>query len=116
MRVKKAALLSILPIALSASSGEVFASSGNPIMQLAWTPKTEVLEYHSCGAADACWVAQVKNKQTKKRIAILRCDGEKLFSSVGRRAETNTAEDCHKFENDHKFQEIPEALRELLNR
>ena len=116
MRAKITVLVSILSIVLLASSGEALASSGNPIMHLAWKPATEILEYHSCGAADACWVAQVKNKKTKKRIVTLRCDGEKLFSSVGEHPEAIAAEDCHKFENENKFQVIPAALRTLLHR
>lgn len=112
--VNKKVLLAILPIALLSFSGEVLASSGNPIVQLPWKPGTEILEYHSCGAADACWVAQVKNKKTKKRIAVLRCDGEKLFSSLGRHPETIAAENCHQFETDNKFKEITEVLRALL--
>ena len=106
----------MLSMLLFTVGGESLASSGNPLMQLAWKPKTEVLEYHSCGAADACWVAQIKNKKTKKRIAVLRCDGEKLFSILGKHQEITSAEDCHRFENGNKFQEIPKALRKLLHR
>lgn len=116
MRTIKIALVSMLSVTIMASGGEAFGSSGNVITHLAWKPKTEVLEYHSCGAADACWQAQVKNKKTKKRIATLRCDGEKLFSSFGKYPETITAPDCNHFENKDKFQLIPEKLRSLLHR
>lgn len=116
MKANKAVLLSILALALFAFSEWVLASSGNHIVQLSWGSKAEVLEYHSCGAADVCWVAQVKNKKTKKRIAMLRCDGERLFSRVGRNPEAIAGEDCHKFESENKFQEIPATLRALMHR
>lgn len=116
MSAKKPAVMVMLSVALFTVGEVSLASSGNPPNQLAWRPKTEVLEYHSCGAADACWVAQVKNKKTKKRVALLRCDGEKLFSILGKHPEIVAAENCHLFENESKFQEIPKALRTLLNR
>ena len=116
MRANKITLISILPVVLLSFSGAILASSGNPVVRLAWKPPAEILEYHSCGAADACWVAQVKNMKTKRKIATLRCDGEKLFSSVGKHAEVIAAEDCHRFESENKFQVIPEALRTLLRR
>lgn len=114
--VNQAILVAILPITLLSVSGKALASGGNPIIQLPWEPKTETVEYHSCGAADACWVAQVKNRKTKKRIALLRCDGEKLFSGMGRHPETIAAENCHQFETDDKFNEITATLQTLLGR
>lgn len=116
MSATRSVLVSILSVMLSTAGEKSLAASGNPLMQLAWKPKTEVLEYHSCGAADACWVAQIKNKKTRKRIAVLRCDGEKLFSILGKQPEIIAADDCRRFENENKFQEIPKALRTLLHR
>lgn len=116
MTAKMVVLAAILSIGLLAASGKTFASSGNPVMYLAWQPATEVLEYHSCGAGDACWVAHVKSRKTKQRIAMLRCDGEKLFSGVAGQPEAMVAGDCHQFERENKFQRIPAALRALLQR
>jgi hypothetical protein len=116
MNVKTTALILMLSISHVSSDQEALASSGNPIIYIAWDPTTEILEYHSCGAADACWVAQVKNKKTKQRIAVLRCDGEKPFSRIGKSPEAIAAEDCHRFENEDKFQQIPAELRTLLHR
>ena len=116
MKARQAAWFAMLQLTLCGFSSEAPASSGNPIQHLAWQPKTEVLEYHACGAADACWVAELKNRKTKKRIAVLHCDGEKLLSGVGKRAETVAAPDCHGFEGEDKFQQIPAALRTMLQR
>jgi hypothetical protein len=116
MSVRKTILVFILPLVLLTLSAKLLASSGNPKAQLAWEPKTEILEYYSCGAADACWVAEVKNKQTKKRVVQLRCDSEQLFSSLGHSPEVVVAENCQQFEDDHKFQEITNVLHRLLNR
>ena len=116
MSAMKATLVAVLSVVLFTVGEESLAASGNPLMQLAWKPKTEFLEYHSCGAADACWVAQIKNKKTKKRIALLRCDGEKFFSILEKHSEIIAADDCRRFENGNKFQEIPKTLRTLLHR
>lgn len=116
MMAKISMPISILSIVLWAFGGEALASSGNPVMRLEWRPATEILEYHSCGSADKCWVAEVKHKKTKKRIAMLRCDAEKLLSSVGKHPEVVAAEDCSRFENENKFQVIPADLRALLQR
>ena len=109
--------VAVLAFMLLAFTGQAIAARGKPITRIdEWKPTTEILEYHSCGMADMCWVAEVKNKKTKRRVASLRCDGEKLFSILGKHPEIVAAENCHLFENESKFQEIPKALRTLLNR
>lgn len=117
MRAKNTGML-FMPLAalMTVFTHEVVASSGNPVTRLEWEPRTEVLEYRSCGAADACWIAEVKNKRTKRLIAKIRCDSEQLFAAVGKTPETLLASDCRKFETDDKFAEIPSALRVLLKR
>lgn len=93
-----------------------FASSGNGVVQLQWVPRTEVLNYRSCGAADTCWVAQLTRRKNKKTIATIRCDGEKFFSSIGDGPETLAADNCAIFEKDDKFQEIRNTLNLILKR
>ena len=116
MKFRELMIFSLLSIVWGAGSSEVLASGGNPVSQLEWKFKKEVLEFHSCGSADACWIAEVKQKKSKRTIAKLRCDGENLFSKVGEKAETEVVDGCAPFEGDNKFQEIPEALRKLLGR
>ncbi|WP_137925495.1 hypothetical protein [Cupriavidus sp. 2SB] len=116
MRGKNPVLACVLLLALTVVAHEAAASSGNRVALLEWEPRTEVLEYRSCGAADACWIAEVRNKRTKRLVAKLRCDSEQLFAKVGKRPETLVAPDCRKFETESKFTEIPSALRVLLER
>ena len=47
---------------------------------LDWGRAGETLQYRSCGCADRCWVAEVKNQRSRKTLATLRCDCERLFA------------------------------------
>ncbi|MCI1013771.1 hypothetical protein HWE04_07895 [Herbaspirillum sp. C7C2] len=117
MKFKRPVPVFLLAFILSASTEQAFAARGKPITRIdGWKPTTEILEYHSCGMADMCWVAELKNKKTRKRIAALRCNGEKLFSILGREPEKIAAANCHAFEDKDKFEQIPRAFRTLLNR
>jgi hypothetical protein len=80
---------------------------------LDWAHRGEVLQYRSCGCADSCWVAEVKNQRTGQTLATLRCDCERLFSRVGavRAAEVQRAPSCAAFEGDA---DKPEAIRKTL--
>lgn len=55
-----------------------FAAGGNRATPLDWPHKGEVLEYRSCGCADACWVAEVRDRRTQAPKARLHCDCETL--------------------------------------
>ncbi|WP_343650721.1 hypothetical protein [Herbaspirillum sp.] len=117
MNARKWGRISLLAFILSASTEQASAARGEPITRIdGWKPTTEILEYHSCGMADMCWVAELRNKKTRKRIAALRCNGEKLFSILGREPEKIAAANCHAFEDKDKFEQIPRAFRTLLNR
>ena len=85
---------------------------------LDWGRSGEVLEYRSCGCADSCWVAEVKNRRTRQTLATLRCDCERLFSRVGARGpEVQRAPNCAAFEvTADKPDAIRQALEELLGR
>lgn len=63
-------LLCILP---------AWASGGTGEYPLDWTRSKETLTYHACGCGDACWVAELRNKQTGKLKARLRCDCTALY-------------------------------------
>lgn len=85
---------------------------------LDWGRPGEVLEYRSCGCADSCWVAEVKNRRNRQTLATLRCDCERLFSRVGARGpEVQRAASCTAFEGvADKPGAIRQALEELLGR
>ncbi|MBB6558631.1 hypothetical protein HNP48_001295 [Acidovorax soli] len=79
---------------------------------LDWGRSGEVLEYRSCGCADSCWVAEVKNRRTRQTLASLRCDCERLFSRVGARVpEVQRAPNCAAFEG---VADKPGAIRQAL--
>ncbi len=85
---------------------------------LDWGRSGEVLEYRSCGCADSCWVAVVKNRRTRQTLASLRCDCERLFSQVGVRGhEVQRAPNCAAFEGvADKPGAIRQALEDMLQR
>lgn len=74
------------------------ASSGTGIYTLAWPYPSEVIEYHSCGMADACWVAELKDTAHGDIKIRLRCDGEKLYITLGsQKAEALYRDSCAAF-------------------
>lgn len=76
-----------------------FAAGGTGKYELDWDQKSEYLEYHSCGSADACWVAEVREKKNKKLKLKLRCDGGKLYARLGRdKKESQIADSCKEIE------------------
>lgn len=54
-------------------------SFGSQVYNLDWNDPREVLEYHSCGCADSCWIAELKDKKKKSLKIRLRCDCERLY-------------------------------------
>jgi hypothetical protein len=92
------------------------AAGGHETYQLKWPVQGESLSYHSCGCADACWVAHLQDKRSKSVKASLRCDCERLhFSSVGRHPVPDTMFGSCSAINDsgQKFDLIPKKLQHL---
>ena len=89
------------------------AAGGTGKYPLPWPVKTQTLLYHSCGCADACWVAEVKNNQTQRLLAPLRCDCENLYFSVGNQGqEQSDPRACAAPDNKPGF--IRDTLQQLL--
>jgi hypothetical protein len=93
------------------------ASSGSGEYRLEWPVRGEFLVYHSCGCADSCWVAEVRNTQTKVVKYRLRCDCEKLlFSQPGREREYVVSESCSSInESDKKSDQIRQQLETFIH-
>ena len=67
LKLSLALLLAMLAQTAAASSDPGTAS-------LAWANTSEMLTYSSCGCADSCWVAELRERASKKLKASLRCD------------------------------------------
>jgi hypothetical protein len=112
----------LLGVLASVLAVQASAAGGTGVYELRWSKATELLEYRSCGCADACWVAEVRSRKTRALKARLRCDCEKLFASVGTnnsksaRIEKIHAQSCVAFENADKAEAISKALEQLLGR
>jgi len=104
----------LLACALALNSAR--AAGGHETYQLKWLVQGETLSYHSCGCADACWVAHLQDKRSKSVKASLRCDCERLhFSTVGRHPVPDTMFGSCSAINDssQKFDLIPKKLQQL---
>ncbi|MDY7539685.1 hypothetical protein QN372_08095 [Undibacterium sp. RTI2.1] len=101
-------LLSVFPFAASASGG-----TGK--YTLPWARLGELLEYHSCGCADACWVAEVRAVTSRALLAKLRCDCENLHFSIGAHGkEQADIRSCSALDNKPEF--IRETLEKLVKK
>jgi hypothetical protein len=81
--------------------------------KIPWNLKNEVLMYRSCGCADACWVAEVRNKKTGSIKIRLRSDCEKILQKVGSQTEQEFKGDPEPFFSMQKFDAIPKAMHDL---
>ncbi len=88
------------------------ASGGTGEYELPWPIKSESLIYHSCGCADSCWVAEVRDRQNHRVLFTLRCDCEMLFFSAGNSGERPLNESCKVVNtSNNKAAEISSNLR-----
>ena len=95
-----------------------FALAAQATDRLPWKKPGEVLEYHACGCADSCWVAEVRNARSRALKGRLRCDCEQLHATLGPRgAERVYAPSCLAINDSaDKSQSIRETLERLLQR
>ena len=102
---------------LLASMSSTFAAGGTPPTPLDWRVPGEVLVYRSCGCADACWVAEVRDRRTQAVKARLRCDCETLhFERVAVAAKPVALGTCDTLNgSDRKGDAIGVALDGLLH-
>lgn len=100
---------------LCLAGGPLFGGMGE--IRLPWRYPGERLYYRSCGCADACWVAEVRDRRTSRVKARLRCDCEKLLFSLGDGAEDGPfADTCDSIQTSDKFKLIPDMMRKILGR
>lgn len=112
--------------AMALAGAPAQAAGGTGSYPLDWHRKGETLQYRSCGCADSCWVAEVKNLRTHQTLATLRCDCTRLLARVPARPgkgvgpgtpEIEKAPSCAAVnESGNKPQAIREALEHLLGR
>lgn len=98
-------------LVLGGAFSAAYAESGK-FQTLDWDNSKEKLIYHSCGCADACWVADLRDKASNTSKIRLSCDCEKLHLKIGK-AETVYQENCRAFENMDKFQHIVDTIQAI---
>jgi hypothetical protein len=92
-----------------------FAAGGTGEYALPWPHKPEILMYHSCGCGDSCWVAEVRERKTKKVLARLSCDCRSLsYSKNGRTPDVPINESCEEMnESTNKADLIKNKIEQL---
>lgn len=97
--------------------GNVSASSNPPLYRLPWAEKNQTLTYRSCGCADSCWVAELREKKTRKLQSKLRCDCEMLWvTHPAKTAERSLLQTCVAINEDpEKMQRISELMGEIVH-
>jgi hypothetical protein len=109
------ALAVALLVAAFASSAQ--AAGGTGSSRLPWQGPGEVLEYRSCGCADSCWIAQLRDARSRVSKASLRCDCEQLHARLGvKGAERVVAPSCPANDSVDKPQAIRKEMERLRGR
>lgn len=87
------------------------AESGKS-QNLDWTNPTEKLVYYSCGCADSCWVADLRDTKTNASKIELRCDCEAMYLTV-KGKDTTYQGTCQDFEKEGKFDLIVKTIGDI---
>lgn len=103
-------------LAMLASSAH--ASSNPGTAHLAWANKSEMLTYRSCGCADSCWVAELRERASKRLKARLRCDCATLFARYPANAsERELPGSCSAInDSDDKMAAIAQTMKRMVAR
>lgn len=74
--------------------------------------------YRSCGCGDACWVAEVRERKTKKVLSRLSCDCSSLnYSADGRAPAVPLHESCEAMnQSASKAEQIGTKIEQLRRR
>lgn len=108
----RASIISLL-LAFASDAG---AGGIHPTYTLPWTGKGEILTYRSCGCADGCWVAELRELKGKRIKARLRCDcGNLLFAYPAKVGEKTMGKSCSVINASNDKQEaISQEMRRIV--
>ncbi|KQV82317.1 hypothetical protein ASD15_09740 [Massilia sp. Root351] len=92
------------------------ASSAPATYAVPWAVASEVLTYKSCGCADSCWVAELRERKSKKLKARLRCDCSSLLGRYpAQSSERTLQESCSDInQQDDKMGAVSQAMKRLV--
>ena len=109
-------VLAALIISLLAKSAY---SAGQPnTYTLTWAEKSEQLTYRSCGCADGCWIAELRERKSKRLKASLRCDCSNLLGRYPAKSpERELQKSCSEInDREDKMDAISQAMKSLVDR
>lgn len=87
-------LLKRLLVLLLLVDSMTWAAGGTHEYELDWPIQGEALIYRSCGCGDACWVAEVRERDSQQTKTRLRCDCSTLIYSADGSTEQPLGESC----------------------
>lgn len=102
------------PLLITGMAFTAYAESGQ-FQNLEWKNPNEELVYHTCGCADACWVADLIDKASNTPKIQLSCDCEKITLQIGSDPMTKTVyqKNCQAFEKEDKFSRIVDEITKI---
>jgi hypothetical protein len=109
-------VLAALIISLLAQSAY---SAGQPnTYTLTWAEKSEQLTYRSCGCADGCWIAELRERKSKRLKASLRCDCSNLLGRYpAKTPEIEFKKSCSLIhDREDKMDAISQTMKSLVDR
>lgn len=98
-------------------ANSAFASSYPATHSLAWQKKSEQLTYRSCGCADSCWVAELRERRSKRLKAVLRCDCSSLHAVYpANSSERELQKSCSEInDRSDKMDAVSQAMKRLVD-
>lgn len=108
-------VLAAIVISLLAKSA--YASSYPNTYTLSWAEKSEQLTYRSCGCADGCWIAELRERKSKRLKASLRCDCSNLLGVYpAKSSERELQKGCSEInERNDKMDAISKMMKSLVD-
>lgn len=108
----------VAAIVIALLTSAAFASSDPHRYTLPWTDKAEQLSYRSCGCADSCWVAELRERQSNKLKATLRCDCSTLLAVYPAKSPERTLQSSCSSINDQqdKMEAISATMKRMIDR
>jgi hypothetical protein len=104
-------------ILFSLLANSAFASSHPTTYSLPWTEKSEQLTYRSCGCADGCWIAELRERKSKRLKAVLRCDCSNLHGVYpANSSERELQESCSEInDRSDKMDAVSKMMKRLID-
>lgn len=116
-RLKNMSVQVLVSIIFSLLAKSAFASSYPNTYSLPWAAKSERLTYRSCGCADSCWIAELRERKSRRLKAVLRCDCSNLHGVYpANSSERELQKSCAEInDRSDKMDAVSQAMKRLVD-